>query len=453
MPLSLKVEDSHVQYGRGNFLKSHNSNQIMKKIILSLFSIVFSLLITIPVLAVSHGDPKCFVLYEKTTSSGYDRICSLERASTSLRSVFITETNSGRIIDGEKIKFHIGVSNKEYYPSAELQEYTLGTDSTFNKYDLYTWTSSDLTFSKNDTNIVMYFDYVFETKADYYAELARYDSYEDFIKKADVDFGLSGSTDENKLPMLHYKMSSKNVVSFPNIIDKKISIDWDFSSIEPYASDPMNYAIEILISANFYPNSEGKRICWDASNTAINPNAKGALSSDRSLLEKPFTFKYFEKGDALYSASNHIFATDELQDGYYLYIRSYSKDGTKSSNYKVYKCTTGGTSGQMDLTYDTEGNEHPLEDEDRDENGDYSNEYDSDSSSSADTDPSGDYYKGNGGYSFDTLYGNLNSMVNMLQGVPELWMHVMSWLPSWFPTFIVTMMGLLIVIGVLKYIL
>lgn len=280
------------------------------------------------------------------------------------------------------------------------------------------------------------------------AFLNQYGSFDALYK----DNASSGEEDENKLPMLHYKMSSKNVVSFPNIIDKKISIDWDFSSIEPYASDPMSYAVEIFISANFYPNSEGQRICWDASNSSINESCKRILSAERSLLEKPYSFIYLKEGDALYKSTNHIFATDELQDGYYLYIRSYSKDGTKSSNYKVYKCTTGGTSGQMDITYDTEGNEHPLEDEDRDENGDYSNEYDSDSSSSADTDPTGDSYDGNGGYSFDTLYGNLNSMVNMLQGVPELWMHVMSWLPSWFPTFIVTMMGLLVVIGVLKYI-
>lgn len=293
-------------------------------------------------------------------------------------------------------------------------------------------------------------DKEYATVSELLSDVSNYESFIDYKNAVYKEIGKGN--DDSKLPMLHYKMSSKNVISFPNIIDKKISIDWDFSSLEPYASDPMAYAIEIIISANFYPNSEGQRICWDASNSAINQAGKRVLSSERSLLEKPYSFIYLKEGDALYSSSNHIFATDELQDGYYLYIRSYSKDGTKSSNYKVYKCTTGGTSGQMDLTYDTDGNEQPLDEADRDEAADYSNEYDEDSSSSADKDPTGDSYDGNGGYSFDTLYGNLTSMVNMLQGVPELWMNVMSWLPTWFPTFIVTMMGLLIVIGVLKYI-
>lgn len=293
-------------------------------------------------------------------------------------------------------------------------------------------------------------DKEYETYADMIKDMSNYESFVDYKNAVYKEIGKG--QDDSKLPMLHYKLSSKNVISFPNIIDKKLSIDWDFSSVEPYASDPMAYAIEIIISANFYPNSEGQRICWDASNSAINQSCKRVLESSGSLLQKPFTFIYLREGDALYSSSNHIFATDELQDGYYLYLRTYSKDGTKSSNYKVYKCTTGGTSGQMDLTYDTDGKEYPLDDADRDEDSNYSNEYDEDSSSSADKTPTGDSYDGNGGFTFDTLYGNLTSMVSMLQGVPELWMHVMSWLPSWFPTFIVTMMGLLIVIGVLKYI-
>lgn len=450
MPSPLPDEEFPHSFSEcGNFL-DHNK-KIMKKFIFLILIFLLCFTSTFSVFAKTHNDNDCFILFTYTTSAKTHMYYSWQRATTTMRSVHISGANTGRIIDCKEGSFYAGGCSADNYPSefksSELRN--LSVDSKFTKFELYNYTSSGFSHIYDSS----YYDYTFESLDAFYEELNKYNSYADFIKQNDSKFDVSLPTDEKYLPMLHYSLEKNHVIGFPNLLKVKEIFKWDYTEHDIYRDNPSDYCIEIVASTNLKDADNGIGKVFDAYTWTMNDTCKVTVTSGKKFVSvNQYSFMYDDVGKSIYSKLGQTWEGSTC--GYYLYIRTKSNVDSKVSCWKVYKVYFGGYVSQMGIIIDESGNSYDLNDDDWDIRDDYDNgEYDEDNTDDASEDDSSDLYDETGISNASTVVANLKSIVTTLGEIPPLISMVFSWLPDYIIVLISVGIGLIVIVGIVKWVL
>lgn len=275
-----------------------------------------------------------------------------------------------------------------------------------------------------------------------------------------MDYTNPGWSNAGDLPLLSFTLDRKIVPQAAlNITTTKLIFNWDYTEKEPYKSSPSNYSFDMMACANFKASPTGVGEIYDADNLSVNPTNQVIISNGgNNISVNTYSFLYGNIGQSVYSKSNKTWNDDSINSatlGYNLYIRCRDTRGTKFSYWKIFKVQAGGyvTSTNSLLTPDgtiVNGNDYEDADDGLDPSNNGVAHYDTDNSSSAQEDPSGEMYSPNANFNIGTMIANLKSIVNSLLDLPNILGQLVTFLPEWLITLLVLSIGMFVVIGLVK---
>lgn len=292
----------------------------------------------------------------------------------------------------------------------------------------------------------------FESEQEFINHLKSFSSFEELVNATSADFG-GGAPSTGRLPMLHFSLEKKHVPGFPNLLKIKEIFKWSYTEYEIYKSNPSGYFVEIVASTNLKDAPTGIGKVFDAYTWSMNDLCKYTVTSGTKYVSvNQYSFMYDDIGEKIYEKLGESWEGSTC--GYYLYIRTRSADNTQSSYWKVYKVCFGGYVSQMGIVIDESGNISDLDEGDWDIREDTDNgEFDEDNSDDASEDPGSDFYDETGISNASTVVANLRSIVTTLGEIPQLISMVFSWMPNEIIALISIGIGLIVVVGIVKWVL
>ena len=277
-----------------------------------------------------------------------------------------------------------------------------------------------------------------------------------YLEQHNYDPPDPNGTDDNTLPMLHYTFDRKITAGASLPITKtKDEVTWDYTEYDVYRENPNNFIIEMVASTNWTSSETGVGQDWpDKEDLTMNPSSKVTITDGGcNISQDYYSFFYEDVGQNLWATRNYTFDKIAHAKGYFLYIRTKEIDGGRVSNWKVFDLRNGAV-GATRVMISDDGQVESLPEGDQDEDNYNAPSYTPDNTASTGSDPSSTNYNGeSSAASASTLMATLRSVVQDLQDLPSLLSQTLAFLPPWLITLISLSIGILVIIGVVKFIL
>ena len=274
------------------------------------------------------------------------------------------------------------------------------------------------------------------------------------------------SAQTGDLPFLSYTLKRQTAVTLNGVIPQgqtKMFFNWNYTEKEPYKSTPGMYTFDIMAYSNF-KQIEGvgglTSTVFDKDNITINTNNQVFLTKGgQNISTNSFSFLYDDIGRAIYSKSNvnwEVDSTGAITTGYILGIRTKNYQNTQFSWWKLFVVNAGGYVTSTGKVMKPDGTIIDSTAENSNDNMDTSNNgtagYTEDSSTTAGSDTTGDVYDESGNIDASSIINNLKGLVNQVGNIPAIFATLLTFIPSWFITFLVVSIGLFVTIGLVKVI-